>query len=249
MCWSEQKGAGSYLEETKWLLYPTGPGSWCPDRGAQNLSLPGQILSWERRGGTGPGNHPALVLPAGRSQYTVTQPEGEGARMSRRCQGHTVGQQSVLHILMFTPLQRDLSSATKTSSNRWRMVFVEKAVCPDWQTSELAVRNGEVIHNIHGWWLRDTNLSAKGSCPSAGCEMSCAEGWQLPLDVSLCGAGEFHPGEQSVPRLYSKVHLLTKQPPGNWSTRKSQQLSSDGKTEEKGKPHSPACPRNSCPSV
>lgn len=73
------------------------------------------------------------------------------------------------------------------------MVFGEEAVCPNWQTSELAVRNDEVIHNIHGWWLRDMNLSAKGSCPSAGCGMSCAEGWQLPLDVMalLCGAGSF----------------------------------------------------------
>lgn len=74
------------------------------------------------------------------------------------------------------------------------MFFVEEAVCPAWQTCGLAVRNDEVIHNIHGWWLRDRDVSAKGCCPSAGCGMSCAE----DLMASLCGAGECHPGEQSA---------------------------------------------------
>lgn len=111
------------------------------------------------------------------------------------------------------------------------MVFVEKAVCPDWQASELAVKNDEVIHDIHGWWLRDVALSAKGSCPSAGCGMSCAEGWQLPLDVmaSLWSRGVSSwraESSQPAPRLYSRVPLLTKHPSGSWSRRTSQQLSS-----------------------
>lgn len=138
------------------------------------------------------------------------------------------------------------------------MVFVEEAACPDWQTSETADKNDEVIHYIHGWWLRDVDLSAKGSCPSAGCGMSCAEGWQLPLDVraSLCGAEEFDPGEQSAGSLFpgctakfpsSLNSLQVHQDVVLQSRRTSQQLSS--LVEKQRGRGNLTCPRNSCPAV
>lgn len=82
------------------------------------------------------------------------------------------------------------------------MVFGEEAACPDWQTSEVAVENDEVIHYIHGGWLRDMDLSAKGSCPSAGCGMSCAEGGSCLWMWQQCvWSRAVDPGEQSAASL------------------------------------------------
>lgn len=124
------------------LLYPTGSGSRCSDGGARHLSLPGQILPRERGGGTGPGNHAALVLPAGRKpcQYTVFQPEGEGARMSRsarRFQGQKVGQRSVPpHPCGHTSPKGVVFNNKKLLKigQRW-FVWMKQSRMPDSQTS------------------------------------------------------------------------------------------------------------------
>lgn len=96
----------------EWLFYSPGSGSWCANRGTCHLSLPSQILSWECRGGAGPGNHTALVLPAGRSlvsQYVVFQHEGGRSQDEQKCKKvlgtEEFGQQSVvLYHYIHTPL-------------------------------------------------------------------------------------------------------------------------------------------------
>lgn len=145
---SKRRSAEEGERVAEWLLYPTGSGSRCSDRGACHLSLPGQILSWERRGGTGPGNHTALVLPAGRSHVSTLfsnprekEPGWVEVRDGSRVR-KLVSRVWIL-IVVFTPFWRELSSTTRTSWNRSKMVCLDEAGT-DAQTCgprKLAVRN------------------------------------------------------------------------------------------------------------
>lgn len=53
------------------LCNSAGAGSWCLKGRASYLSFPGQVLSWECRGGAGPGDHATFILLAGTVVHAV----------------------------------------------------------------------------------------------------------------------------------------------------------------------------------